>query len=101
MSGAAVEVNPHEPYEQALRGSGFGSIDLGVWIECECGWIGPGRHTEDRARDDHAFHVHLVTTWPNGEGLEVKRLRTKSWVLVDLATGEHASPKPPHSWPDK
>jgi hypothetical protein len=100
----ALEVNPHEPYlfNGIPEGSPVGRMNLGIWVECECGWIGGNNTTSgEKALASHAFHVHLVTTWPKGEGLEVRRLRAKTWVLIDSATGEQASPKPPLNWPDK
>lgn len=33
---------------------------MGVWIECECGWIGPSRASEREAFKTHAAHVGKV-----------------------------------------
>ena len=30
---------------------------LGIWIECECGWISPSYHTDANALKAHAKHV--------------------------------------------
>lgn len=39
----------------------FQSGALGIWVECECGWIGPGRVTENLALAAHARHVEGVS----------------------------------------
>lgn len=34
---------------------------LGIWVECECGWIGPGCFSEFSALAAHGQHVSSVS----------------------------------------
>lgn len=52
---SAQEVGEHDPMV-------FAGSMLGVWIECECGWISPGYYTETNALKAHEKHVSKVVT---------------------------------------
>lgn len=39
----------------------FQSGALGIWVECECGWIGPGCFSEFSALSAHGQHVSSVS----------------------------------------
>ncbi len=53
-------VAPHAPV--VMRGG-----QLGVWVECECGWVGPGHYTESGALLAHARHVDRLGAAAFGE----------------------------------
>lgn len=53
---SAQEVGEHDP--MVFEG---GSM-LGVWVECECGWISPSYYTEATALKAHAKHVEKVSS---------------------------------------
>lgn len=98
-----TEVDSHEPYLMGhTPGEKFGVVlNLGIWVECECGWIGPSTDSRVKALQAHSFHKHLAVTYPKGEGLKVSRNESKTgWILVN-ESGEQASPKPPRFWPNK
>ena len=50
-------VGAHDP--MVFYGTVFGS-PLGVWVECECGWISQSFFTERPALLAHSRHVEAV-----------------------------------------
>jgi hypothetical protein len=93
-------VYEHEPYLMSMGSTAPGRLNLGTWIECECGWISNNSTRPGSVEKSHEFHVWLAETYPRGEGLEITRLRAKAWCLTDVNTGEQVSPKN-MTWDDK
>lgn len=52
----AVTVGDHDPMVFE------GGSALGVWVECECGWISPSYYTQTNALKSHDRHVVKATS---------------------------------------